>query len=138
MTKQITSYKELLEERERLEALLKSQKELVKQDMRAIKEEFAPVRAAVAFTGKLLSRDRSNWVLNASANAAIDLLVKKLLLGRAGWITKWLVPFVLKNYSSHFISENKDSIVQKIFSWFHRRSSANGQEHFEEEEARES
>lgn len=134
MTKRIQSYKDLLEEKERLQLLLKTQKEIVKQDMRSIKEEFAPLRSVAAFAGKLLSRDHSNFVLNAGANAAIDLLVKNLFLSKAGWLTKRLIPFILKNYSSHFISENKDSILQKVFSWLKRKSSANGHEEYAEKE----
>jgi len=126
MTNRITSYQDLLDEKERLQSLLKAQKEIIHADFREIKEELAPVRSAITFAGKLVSRDTGgNIVLNMGANTLIDLVVKKLILGRAGWIMKTIVPFLMKNYSSHFISDNKGSIFKKLFSWIGKKN-ANG------------
>jgi hypothetical protein len=59
------------------------------------------------------------------ANTLIDVFVKKMILGRAGWVVKTVVPFLLKNYSSHVISDNNKSIFRKIFSWIGKKN-ANG------------
>ncbi len=126
MNRRIQSYKDLLSEKERLQSLLNVQKEIVHRDLREIKEELEPVRSAISFAGKLISRDNSNVLLNAGVNKLIDLLVKKVFLSRAGWIMRQIVPFFLKNYSSHIISENKDAIFSKIFSWI--KKSNNGHE----------
>jgi hypothetical protein len=126
MTKQIRSYSDLQEEKLRLRALLKEQKQLVHHDIQEIKAELAPVRNAISFAGKMVTRDTGgNLALNVGANALIDLVVKKFILGKAGWLAKTLVPFLLKNYSSHVISDNKDSIFKKLFSWIGKKR-ANG------------
>lgn len=129
MTKRINTYQDLLDEKERLKSLLKAQKVIIHDDFREIKEELAPVRSVVSFAGKLVTRDTGgNIVLNMGANTIIDLVFKKLILGRAGWLTKTIVPFLLKNYSSHVISDNKDSIFKKFFSWIGKKN-ANGKMH---------
>lgn len=129
MTKRISTYQDLLDEKQRLQSLLKAQKEIIHEDFREIKTELAPVRSAISFAGKLVSRDTGgNMVLNMGANTLIDVVVKKLILGRAGWLMKTIVPFLLKNYSSHVISDNKESIFKKLFSWIGKKN-ANGKEH---------
>jgi hypothetical protein len=132
MTKRINSYNDLLEEKERLESLLKIQKAVIREDIYQIGEEIEPVTSALSFAGRLLTRDNSNLLLNAGANKVIDIFIKKILLARTGWITKLVVPFLVKNYSSHFISENKGTLLKKLFSWIGKKN-ANGQEKIHED-----
>ena len=127
MTKRIQTYQDLLDEKERLQSVLKVQKEILRQDLSDIKEELKPLRSAVAFAGKLITRDHTNTILNAGADTLINLVVKNIFLSRAGWFTRFIVPLLAKNYSSHFISENKKSIVNKLFSWIGKKN-ANGRE----------
>jgi hypothetical protein len=127
MTKRINTYKDLLDEKTRLEALLKEQKATIRQDIRNIGEEFRPVTSAASFLGKIVTREGGNFFLNASTNKLIDIVFKKLLLARTGWITKLVVPFLMKNYSSHIISENKATIWSKLLSFIGKKH-ANGQE----------
>ena len=131
MTKTIKTYKDLLDEKERLQSLLKAQKEILHDDIRQIKQELEPVRGVISFAGKLVTRDKGNWALNIGANTLIDIVIKKLILSKAGWVTKNIVPFFLKNYSSHVISDNKGSLLKKLFSWIGKKN-ANGQEHVHE------
>jgi len=128
MTKPIQTYQDLLDERQRLEALLQLQKEAVHQDILELKAQLGPVTSALSMAGKLVTRDKGNLILNAGAHTVIDLVVKKLILSRAGWITKLVVPFFLKNYSSHVIADNKESLAAKLFSWIGKKN-ANGQPH---------
>jgi hypothetical protein len=127
MTKRIQSYQELLDEKERLQSLLIIQKEAVRRDIHEIKEELKPVTSVISFASRLLTRDSNNPVFTAGANTLIDLVVKKMLLSRAGWFTRLAIPILLKNYSSNFISENKDAIMKKLFSWIGKKN-ANGHE----------
>jgi hypothetical protein len=122
MTPQIKTYDDLLNEKQRLEQLLKSQKEIIRQDIQEIKEEFKPVKHAFSFISKLGTKDKSNPLLTATTDTVINLLVKKLLLAKTGWVTRLIVPFILKNFSSHVVSENKGSIMKKIFSIFGKRN----------------
>ena len=57
--------------------------------------------------------------MNFGIEFGIDLLIRKLLLARAGWFTKIVVPFLVKNYSSHIIgTEKRAAILQKIKNMF--------------------
>lgn len=121
MSKSIRSYNDLLAEKQRMELLLAAQKELVRYDLQELKAELKPAIGAVAWLGKVTTMDSSNPLISGFTNTAIDLVVKKGLLGRAGWITRLLVPVLLKNYSSHFITRHKDELTQKLFSLFSKK-----------------
>lgn len=117
MTNKIRTYQDLLRHEEQLEELLKAQKELLVLDLRELKEEIRPATAALSFISKITTRDKSNFLLNAGVNKLVDLVVKKLILGKAGWLTRLAVPFFLKNYSSHFVADHKEEWLDKLFSW---------------------
>jgi hypothetical protein len=126
MNKRIQTYQDLLEEKQQMEVLLHAQKELVLADLREVKEELKPARDVLAFIGKATTRDRSNVLLSVGSDKLIDWAVKKLLLAKAGWITRLVVPYLLKNYSSHIVSDNKDKIFKKVFSWLGIKKHMNG------------
>ncbi len=136
MTKRINSYEELMEEKARLKLLLDEQKGVLRQDFNLIKEEFTPVRNAISVIGKITTRDNSSWLLATAADTAIDIFVRKFILSKAGWVTRIILPFFMKNLSSHLIADNKDKIFNKIFSWFGKEKS-NGTAHVPKEQIKE-
>ncbi len=103
----IDTYKDLQTEKQRLKLLLEERKIIIKEDTAAIRETLKPAAEALTAIGKLTSRDRTNPLINIGLDFGIDLVVKKLLLGRAGWISKLIVPFVLKNLGSNVLADNK-------------------------------
>jgi len=127
MTKRIQTYQDLLEEKERLQALLHIQKEILRQDIEGIKEELAPIRSAVHFVSKLFTKKDSNFFLDVGISSLVNLGVKKFLLARAGWLTRTIIPYFVKNFSSHVVADNKNTIIKKLFSWIGKKN-ANGQE----------
>ena len=143
MTKRIDSYEDLLKEQARLQVLLEAQKELVRADINQIKAEFVtPVRSALSYIGKFATKEKGNWMLTTAADTIIDIVFKRMVLSKAGWVTKLVVPFFMKNFSSHVIADNKDKIVNKLFSWFGKKqengemtaSTAEKENLYEEEE----
>ena len=125
-----------MEEKARLKTLLAMQKSALRQDFSRIKEEFTPVRTAIAAIGKITTKDNSNWLLTTAADTAIDVIVKRFILSKAGWFARIILPFFMKNISSHLIADNKDKIFDKIASWFGSGKS-NGKPHFPEKEVTE-
>ena len=122
MTKRIDSYEDLLKEQARLQALLQAQKELVRADIDQIRAEFiTPVRSAISYVGKFATKEKGNWMLTTAADTIIDIVFKRMVLAKAGWVTKLVVPFFMKNFSSHVIADNKDKIVNKLFAWFGKK-----------------
>ncbi len=127
MTKRIQTYQGLLEEKERLQSLLRTQKEVLRQDLEEIKEELAPLRSTVSFVSKLVTKIDTGFLVDAGISALVNVGLKKFILARAGWLTRVIVPYFVKNYSTHIVADNKDAILKKLFSWIGKKH-ANGQE----------
>ncbi len=122
MSKPVKSYDDLQAEQQRLEALLAAQRELIRYDLQDLNEALRPAAKAASLLGKFATRNNNSPVLGTAANTIIDLVVKRTLLGRAGLVKKLLVPFVLKNISSHYIADHKKEITSKLFSFFKRKN----------------
>jgi len=117
MTKQITSYKELLEEKARLKVLLAEQEFQLKEDWHSIKEDLRPVVLIGTTIRNLFTRKAGTAVAHLGINLLADGLVKKVLLSGAGWFTRTLIPFFIKNYASHLVDE-PDKLITKIKHFF--------------------
>lgn len=130
----IRTYDDLLAEKERLKALLKVQKQVIRQDVEEIKAELQPVKNAISMVGKFTTRDKSNPLLTGATETIIDLVVKRMILSRTGWLTKLVVPFIMKNVSSHLVNANQGKIFSKLFSFFGKKKSDDiDDEEFEED-----
>lgn len=134
MTKQIRTYEDLMEEKARLKLLITAQRELIRQDINVIKEEFQPVRKIISTVGKFTSREGKFGVLSLAAETGIDVLLRRFFLARAGFFTRLVVPFLVKNFSSHVIAEHRDRIISKLTSLF-GQGRENGTAHFNEDPA---
>lgn len=133
----IRTYDDLLQEKARLKELLQVQKELIRADVQDIKDELQPVKQAIGLIGKFTTRDKTNPLLTSATETIINLVVKKLILARSGWLTKLVVPFLMKNVSSHLVNENQGAIFSKLFSFFgkkNKHAAADEQGDEEEEE----
>ncbi len=115
----IRTYEDLEAEEKRLHALLYSHKANIKDSFSAVKTGLNPFKQAADTAKRLFSRDKSNPMMKFGVDLGVDVLIRRLLLARAGWFTKVIVPFFVRNYSSHFVNEFKKSeIVQKIVGFF--------------------
>jgi hypothetical protein len=118
----IATYKDLQQQEEQLEALLKAQRELLTYDFQQLKNELKPAKAALSMISKVTTREKGNLILTDTANNLIDLVVKRIILNKAGWLTRLTVPFFLKNVSSHYIADHKNEWFKKLFSWISHRN----------------
>ena len=131
MSKRFTSYDDLLKEKQQLEVLLQVQKQLIRYDVEEIKLKLQPVKETLEFLRKITSKDRTSLLLDLGSDIAINTFIKNFILSKAGWLIRLVIPFFLKNYSSHFIAEQKDKWFEKLKSWLGHK---NGKEHHDEEE----
>ncbi len=117
--KKINSYEDLEEEKKRLMIRLRSQEVLIRTDLAGLKENLKPIGNAMQMVNKMATRDNSAPAMNFGLEMGIDLIVRKVLLAKAGWFTKIVVPFLVKNYSSHLIGQEKrEALVSKIKGFF--------------------
>ena len=121
----IQTYHDLVEEKKRLEALLIVNKEQISTNWVEMKQEFEPVNNIIGFFGKLTTRDKSNPLVNMGIDVAGDLVLRKFLLARAGWATRLVIPYLVKNYSSNVLVDKGRSLFQRIRQWL--RTDKNGQ-----------
>src|SRR3712207_6130288 len=101
----IRTYEDLLQEEQRLLSQLRSTEVLLRDDIAGVKESLKPVGKVFKTVQKFTNRDRTSALANFGIDFSVDLLVRRFLLARAGWFTKILVPYLIKNYGSHIISE---------------------------------
>jgi hypothetical protein len=118
----IKTYEDLEAEEKRLEALLYSHKENIKDSFVALKQSLNPFRQAMDTAKRLFSRDRSNPLMKVGVDLGVDVLIRRILLARAGWFTKIIVPFFVKNYSTHIVTQYKKSkLLQRIVGFFRHK-----------------
>lgn len=115
------TYNELLAEKARLKLLLTEQKQIIHDDFTEIKNELEPVRRVLGQVKKVFSKETGGGLLTLGADKLIDLLIKRVLLARSGWLAKLIVPVLAKNYTSHIVDDNKGKIMNWIFSLFKGR-----------------
>lgn len=118
MTRKIKTYDELLQEEQRLTVQLRSYKGVIKEDINGIKQGLNPLKRGAAVVKNLFSREDKGPLLNFGLNFGMDVLLRKVLLGRASWIAKVVVPYLVKNYASHLITEDQRKAVGKSVSKF--------------------
>ena len=118
MNNPIQSYDQLIIRKKQLENLLQAQEELIRIDIEEIKISLAPIHNAATGLINFFTQDKAAGVLGFGANRILDVLVKKIILSRSNWLTKLVVPFFVKNFSSHFIAEHKEQWMDRIRHWF--------------------
>lgn len=117
MNNRIKTYADLEAEEKRLMGLLKIHEENIKVSIAGVKEGLKPFNKAMHVVHDLTTREKTGPVVNFGLDMGIDILLRRILLARAGWLTKVVVPFVVKNYSSHLISEEmRETITKKVKS----------------------
>ncbi len=117
MNSEIKTYDDLLLRKKNLENLLQAQKELIKLDFEDLKMEANKYLRPLSSVTDFLTRDKRSWLLGMGANTIIDLIVKRVVLSRAGWLARLVVPFFIKNYSSHFIAEHQNEWAHSLMQW---------------------
>jgi hypothetical protein len=130
MINQITNYKELLQEKARLQALLDEQELQIKEDWQFIKEDLKPYANAAATIRNFLTRKATMSAVQLGVNIFADGFVKKVLLGNMGWLTRTIIPFFIKNYASH-LTDEPGKLMHKIKNLFRKKDD---REEKEEEE----
>src|SRR5438067_5956895 len=116
MNKPIQTYKELIEQKQKLEVLLHAQKELIRADVEELKLEVRPLSGVAAQVKKFTTRDKASFVLAVTSDAIATMLVKKIIVARSGWLGKLVLPHLIRNYSSNFLKEQKDKFFHRIGS----------------------
>ena len=118
MSKKIDTYDKLLAEKQNLEILFAAQKELVRYELDDLKQDIDPALNALQFIKNLTIKNKDNPVLQTGIDLLVDLLAEKLNSTKAGFLRKTVIPFIIKNYTSHFVDDALDMFIEKLSSFF--------------------
>jgi len=109
MNKQIRTFNELLEEKEKLHATLQLQKQAIHKNVATLKTEMKPVFTAFHFLKQITSRDKSNYLINAAVDYGTGLLTKTGILKKLSWPLRMVLPFLMKNASANYLAKKKEA-----------------------------
>jgi hypothetical protein len=59
--------------------------------------------------------------MNAGVKAATDLFITKFVLGKADWVTRLAVPFVVRNYSTHLLADKGKTFISRIATFLNNK-----------------
>ena len=94
---------------------------MIREDLVSMKENLEPVKKVYDQVHKVFTRDNRVPIFNVGLELGIDVLLRRFILARAGWFAKTFVPYLVKNYSSHIIGEEKrKAIIKKIEELFNK------------------
>jgi hypothetical protein len=113
MSSKIKTYEDLQAEKQRLAQMLLLQEGLIKTDFAGVKESLKPVTKVAHTLGKTFTRDNTSPLLNFGLEMGVDIVVRRFILARAGWFLRIVIPFFVKNYTSHIIGEEQRANILK-------------------------
>jgi hypothetical protein len=104
----ISNYNDLAGERIRIQQELAVQKAQINEEIQEIKDKLKPVTGILSFFDTSKKQSFKSTAMQVGANIGIDVLLRNTLLGRAGWLTRLILPFVAKKISSKVIERTVD------------------------------
>lgn len=116
ITPVITTYEDLLQEKQRLKQKLTLQKADFNHHLSVLKHKLSPVEKVAGVVKNLTTPDTRNPLLNTGLNLTIDLLLRGFYMSRMGWLPKLVVPFVLKNLSSNLVNKKGKGFLKTFKS----------------------
>lgn len=125
--KKIKNRKDLLLEKQRLQIELSKAEDVLKEDLNWLNEEVKPLRAAGKFLKNIFYT--KGGAVNEGLNFAISTLLNKVVLSKAGWLSKLIVPFLVKGVTGTIVEENKIdffSLLRNLIKKARKTASKNG------------
>ncbi|MGB8193266.1 MAG: hypothetical protein WCF67_15155 [Chitinophagaceae bacterium] len=116
ITPHITTYDDLLRERQRLQQKLVLEKADLKYHFEILQDKLSPVEKIVGVVKNITTPDTRNPFINTGLNLTIDMLLRNFYMAKVGWLPKLVVPFVLKNLSSNLVNKKGKSIFKSLKS----------------------
>jgi hypothetical protein len=116
ITPVITTYDDLLQEKQRLKQKLVLQKADFGHHWNVLQHKLSPIEKVAGIVKNLTTPDTRNPLLNTGVNLTIDVLLRSFYMSRIGWLPKLVVPFVLKNLSSNLVNKKGKGIFKSLKS----------------------
>jgi hypothetical protein len=109
----IKNYEELKLEKARLQHNLSVQKAELKQDLNTLKERIEPLLHIISLLA-IFKRKGKDSLLTMGVKTGVELLAHTTMVSKAGWLAKFVVPFLLKGISSNVIDKIKAARLSRV------------------------
>jgi|GEM_PF-2789500 hypothetical protein len=114
----IRNYKDLLEEKNRLEILANLHEKHLAESWANLKEEFRPVKSAYGFVKKFIVADKSSPLITLISGVVADRFLRKFIFRKADWVSKLVIPVLFRNYSTHVLGRYLSIMYYKLKRMF--------------------
>ena len=105
-------------EKLRLENQIVVSKAQLSQSFENLKAEINPVRQIAGASQQLFAQsNKNNALVSFGLNIGVDAILRNLVLRKASWITRLVVPFFAKNLLSNYVANHKGNLVEESVSW---------------------
>jgi hypothetical protein len=102
----INNYEELLAERRLLEEKIESEKAVLKGGLIEVRDKLEPFMYLLPVLNIFKKSEEGNSVMKSVAALGIDVVFGQTLL-KSNWLTRLLLPMLLKGVSSKLLGETK-------------------------------
>jgi hypothetical protein len=85
----------------------------IKSSFDDLKSQFSSLKSVTRNTEDVLA-SKNNSILGASVGHLADFIAEKIIFRKAGFITRLIVPYLVKQATSNLVENNKT----KIRNWF--------------------
>lgn len=103
-------------ERARLKNQIETARINLRQEFGAIKKELNPINQALGVVTDVFTTPKKG-LLSMGVGFGVDTVLKRVVLARAGWLPRLVVPFLVKNIATKYISNHKSSVVEGMLGW---------------------
>ena len=109
----INSFSDLKIEQKRLQLRRSALEAEIINDLEKLKEELEPLKSFTKSAGNILL-SKNNGILGNSLGSIANFITKNVLLKNSGFITRLIVPYLVKNSTSNLVENNKSNISNWI------------------------
>lgn len=107
----INNYEDLRNEKERLKENLKLSRARISQSFGLLKEELNPFSNIGKVTKNALQANTSNPLIKFGIKRASEFLIGKVLLKRAGWLPRLIVPFAVREVTTRLVGRKAEKKI---------------------------
>ena len=112
----IQNLEDVRAERVRLKNKIETTRTQLRSEFGFIKKELNPINQALGVVSDVFTTPRKG-LLSIGVGFGVDTILKKVVLARAGWLPRLVVPFLVKNVTTNYISKHKTSVVENMLGW---------------------
>jgi hypothetical protein len=118
--RRINTLNELKAERKRLSLRRVFLEEQIKKDFKELKQSFEPIRLLAKGAEKTLISQNNHLISDTAGQFA--KFIARTTLRRSGFLSRLIVPYLVKNAASNFVENNKSKILSWVEVFFTRLS----------------